>query len=134
MPASRRKNASNRIVYIDDDGQYALLLKSALERLGHSVTTHWDPKAALQDILRQPEAWDLVISDYSMSGVTGFDVARAIRKRQRQLPCAVISSHVTDVMVKEAPACGVWYLSIKPTTPQEFSELIDGALEGKRPQ
>lgn len=131
MPVSRRKSANKRIVCIDDDGQYALLLKSALEHFGHSVTTYWDPKAALHDILRQPEAWDLVISDYGMAGTTGFDVARAVRKRCPRLPCAVISSHVTDVMVKEAPACGVCYLSVKPTTPQEFSEFIGGALKAK---
>lgn len=134
MPASRRKSADKRIVCIDDDGQYALLLKSALEHRGHSVTTYWDPKAALHDILRQPDTCDLVISDYSMAGTTGFDVARAVRKRQPTLPCAVISSHITDLMVKEAPACGVCYLSVKPTTPQEFSELIEGALKARRPQ
>lgn len=132
MRAHSRDEGFTRILYIDDDTEYALLLKSALEHLGYAVTTYWDPKVALKDLSGQAEDWDLVISDYDMPGTNGFDVARTVRKRHRKLPCAVISSHLTDIMVRDAPASGVGFLSLKPVVPEEFSELVKSALHGSR--
>lgn len=124
MRAPSEPVAPKRILYIDDDEGFAFLLKSALEQCGHQVTTYAEPATALKSLFRTPGAWDMVISDYAMPGSTGFEVARAVRERHPGLRCAVISTHVSDDMVRDAARAGVSFLCAKPATPRQFSELI----------
>ena len=73
-PASR----SYKILLVEDDVLVALGVTAVLEDMGHHVTRALDDAPALS-LLNMGEAFDLVITDYAMPGMTGLELAHAIK-------------------------------------------------------
>ena len=128
MAESGEKVCSRRILCIDDDAHFASLLKCAVERIGHSVTTFADAALALDALDRAPAAWDLVITDFQMPGTDGLEVARHLGRHHPKLPFAVISHHITDAMARAAAGAGVRVLLHKPVGLAQFADLIERAI------
>jgi len=67
-----------RILFVDDDLKYSILLKRFLEREGYEVTYAGNGSIALEQFhIVKP---DLVLLDINMPGKNGFEVAGQIRK------------------------------------------------------
>ncbi len=66
----------DRILFIDDEEILAEMGKSMLERLGYHVTVRKNSIEALETFQNQPDLFDLVITDQTMPGMTGADIAR----------------------------------------------------------
>ncbi|WP_250452487.1 response regulator [Caballeronia sp. ATUFL_M2_KS44] len=70
---------SRRILLVDDSADAALAMSMLLEALGHEVRTEHDGVRALASIDEfRP---DVVVLDIGLPGMSGFDVAREMRKR-----------------------------------------------------
>ena len=67
-----------RILFADDQDDIRTLTAYQLKRSGHTVVTAKDGKKALQMFRSAP--FDVVLLDQEMPGMTGSEVARAIRK------------------------------------------------------
>ncbi|MCC6187640.1 MAG: response regulator transcription factor [Anaerolineales bacterium] len=88
-----------------------------------------DGPAVLEQM--QAAAWDLVILDITMPGLTGLEVLRQLRRHYPRVPVLMLSMHTSPVYVArslEAGAAG--YLS-KETAPDELLSAIDAALAGR---
>ncbi len=72
------KPKSLRILFVDDDLKYSILLKRFLEREGYEVTYAGNGSIALEQF--QIVKPDLVLLDINMPGKNGFEVAEQIRK------------------------------------------------------
>lgn len=69
---------TERILFIDDEESLAILGKEMLETLGYTVVTTTGSRKALDTFLGDPDGFDLIITDLTMSGLTGVDLARRI--------------------------------------------------------
>jgi CheY-like chemotaxis protein len=116
--------ACQRILYIDDDAELAQLFKRMLERIGHRITTQCMPLAALESLSRDPDQFDLVVTDYRMPALDGIEVAKAIHDHHPGLRCAVVSGDVSPHMRESAAAAGIGLVFRKPFTPRECEDLI----------
>ena len=96
-----------RILYIDDDESLVFLVQRTLERRGFRVTGFSDQQLALDALLADPAAFDLVVTDYNMPGMSGLDVARKVRSIRPNLPLAVASGFIDGTLLAEAQAAGV---------------------------
>ncbi len=67
------------ILLVDDEPAIVRIGKRMLERLGYRVTTAQTAGEALTAFLADPTGFDLVISDLTMPGKTGLDLARDIK-------------------------------------------------------
>jgi signal transduction histidine kinase len=67
-----------RVLLVDDDPLVLLTIKGMLERDGHSVTVASGVQVALEELERQPEAFDLAISDWAMPHLGGAHLVSAI--------------------------------------------------------
>ncbi len=83
---------SLRILMVDDDALIAMSSVDMLEDLGHVVTEANSGKAALE-LLQNGHKFDLVITDYSMPGMTGAELARAAKALLPQLPIMIASGY-----------------------------------------
>lgn len=72
------KPKSLRILFVDDDLKYSILLKRFLEREGYEVTYAGNGSIALEQFHSVKP--DLVLLDINMPGKNGFEVAGQIRK------------------------------------------------------
>jgi signal transduction histidine kinase/CheY-like chemotaxis protein len=77
VPPPRRMTAGLKVLLAEDDEINALLLRSLLVRLGHQVTEVTDGDAALT--AASVERFDAILLDIHLPGLSGLDVARAIR-------------------------------------------------------
>jgi len=71
----------SRILVADDEAALRRVVRDALERAGHEVETAADGEEALARF--EGGAFDLVVADWNMPGVDGFELVRRIRKRSR---------------------------------------------------
>jgi signal transduction histidine kinase len=77
-------------IYIIDDEEYILeTLQDFLSDLGHTVQTNTSPKQALSDIKKSH--YDIVITDLSMPGISGLELAEQIKALDPAIQLILIS-------------------------------------------
>lgn len=86
---------ARRILLVEDNETVGRFALSALTELGQDVVWAHHAAAALER-LEQGEVFDFVFSDVVMPGISGIDLAQAIRRRWPALPVVLTSgySHV----------------------------------------
>ena len=87
-----------RILVVDDELSNAEVLGMILGEEGFQVTVAGDGRQALQRI--EEAAPDLLITDYMMPGMSGVELARAVRQlpRYRNLPVLLMSGAAASTL------------------------------------
>jgi len=125
--------AQRHILYLDDDDTLVFLVRRLLERRGYKVTTFTDQKQAIDAVREQPAAFDLLMTDYNMPGMSGLDVARSVLALSPNLPVAVASGYITDELQAEAVAAGVREVVFKTDAVEAFCEVVARLVSPPRP-
>jgi len=100
-PVSRRAPGTgpvarvSRLLAIDDEPEVLDVLKELLTSLGHAVTTASRGSEGLA--LLERERCDLVFTDLAMPGMTGWQVAKAIKSRWPDLPVVLLTGWADQV-------------------------------------
>jgi signal transduction histidine kinase/CheY-like chemotaxis protein len=111
-----------KLLVVDDEDFVRELLKEILEFEGCSVTLAEDGDEALQ--LFQQAHFDGVFTDVGMPGMSGWELAQAIRQQSEMIPIAVITGWGEAVGSDEQKAAGVDWVVAKPFTADRISELV----------
>jgi CheY-like chemotaxis protein len=115
-----------RILVVDDEPLILQLCVKVLGRMGHEVDGAQEGETALQKVAAGPV--DLLVVDYKMPGINGFEVMRRARALNRDLKIVLITGHGTREVVGEAIDGGVNGILVKPFTPDELTQTITAAL------
>jgi two-component system, cell cycle sensor histidine kinase and response regulator CckA len=116
------------ILYIDDDEAQLYMNKRMLERWGYRVSAYLEQRDAL-DLLRAGNIpFDLVITDFNMPGMSGLEVAQAVRDAQPDLPVIVVSGYITDVLRAQAAAAGVCELMPKTHMVEDLHDALQRVI------
>jgi CheY-like chemotaxis protein len=99
-----------------------------LERMGHRVTGCSSPEVALEKFVADPDAFDLVVSDMAMPGLSGLELAERVLQVRPQLPFIITSGFVDAADVERARAVGVRQTIIKPNTVDELCGALAAIL------
>ncbi len=113
-----------RILYLDDDESMVLLVERLLERRGYRTSAYSDQREALAALAAAPASFDLVVTDYNMPGMSGLDVARAIRAIRDDLPVAIASGFIDEQLRAEAEQAGVKELMFKADLAEDFCDAV----------
>jgi len=79
-----------RVLVVEDEVRMAALLKQGLEEQNHSVETVHDGRAAIG--MARSYDFDVIILDVMLPGLDGFEVARRLRKSQKQTPILMLTA------------------------------------------
>ena len=123
-PAATPTGEEQHILYIDDDEALVHLVQRLLRRQGFRVTGHTDQREALRELRANPAAFDLVLSDYNMPGMSGLDVAREVRSIRADLPVAIASGFIDETLRAEAGEAGVRELIFKAEAVESFCAVV----------
>ena len=122
--ASPSESAGRHILYIDDDESLVFLVSRLLERRGLRISGFTDQREALNLLRADPTAFDLVVTDYNMPGMSGLEVAREVRTIRADLPVAVASGFIDETLRAQAEGAGVRELIFKASAVEELCEAF----------
>jgi two-component system, cell cycle sensor histidine kinase and response regulator CckA len=114
----------SHVLYLDDDDTLVFLVRRLLERRGFKVTSFTDQQEAIDAVRARPQAFDLMMTDFNMPGMSGLDVARAVLAINPTLPVAVASGYITDELQTEALAAGVREVVFKTDAVEAFCDVV----------
>jgi signal transduction histidine kinase/ActR/RegA family two-component response regulator len=123
--------AGRRVICIDDDPVVGMVVLALLERAGCLVQYYSDPDEALHAIRAQPEAVDLVVTDHSMPGMSGLEVAAELARIRPRLPVILLSGYIGGGMVDDAAAAGVLEVLHKESAFEELPAAVARATTGR---
>ncbi|HTO33452.1 MAG TPA: PAS domain-containing protein [Pararhizobium sp.] len=91
-PAGGQDAGPKRILLVDDDVLIAMSSADMLMDLGHEVVEVHSGREAL-DLLNNGQVFDLMITDYSMPGMTGADLVKAARSLNPDFPILLATGY-----------------------------------------
>ena len=119
---------NEHILFIDDEEVLAEMVQNMLERLGYRVTVRTSSMEALTTFRNHPDLFDLIITDQTMPGLTGLDLARRILALRPNMPIILCTGYSTLISEEEAKAHGVREFALKPLTKKDLAVLIRKVL------
>ncbi|WP_129644756.1 hybrid sensor histidine kinase/response regulator [Peristeroidobacter agariperforans] len=132
IASTRAEGRGRRVMYIDDEDALVYLMTRVLQKCGYRVTGFTDAEQALQALRERPAEFDVVVTDLSMPGMSGFHVAQVIREIRADLPVVVTSGYVRAEDRETAKEVGVRDLVPKPDTVEELAGVLAQVFEQRR--
>jgi len=120
---------SGRVLWVDDEPEIRNIGKIFLEMLGHSADIAGSGSEALE--LLKNNCYDLLITDVGMPGMSGWQLAEAIKGKYAGLKVAVVSGWGAGVSNEEKAKYGVGYVLGKPIGIEEIKNLVGEALQSR---
>jgi YesN/AraC family two-component response regulator len=99
------------------------------ERLGYEVVAMTDSVGPLSLFRKDPQAFELVITDQTMPHVTGVRLAEELLRIRPDLPVILCTGFSERVDANRAQALGVRQFLMKPFSTREMAETNRCALE-----
>jgi len=118
-------NSSPNILIVDDEEPVRNLLVACLSS---NYTCH--AAAGAEDAIRALETspFDLVITDITMSGMSGIDLCNWIAQKYLHLPVVFMSGDLPDGYDEKVKACGPFGFIPKPFDLSKVMEIVDRAI------
>ena len=110
---------SNKILFVEDEGDLTLIVADTLRGQGYEVATASDGIEGLEKF--KVEGADIVVADVMMPGMDGFSMAKEIRKLSTAVPLLFLTAKSTIDDVEEGFEIGANDYLKKPF---ELRELI----------
>ena len=120
------------VLYVDDDPLIVDLMRRLLQRAGYQAFVFSEPRAALEAVQSGQVGYDLAITDFSMPGMDGLALARALRDARPGREVAITSGYISAELRRDAAAAGITELIDKPNTGDELLAAIDRLARRRR--
>jgi signal transduction histidine kinase/CheY-like chemotaxis protein len=111
-----------KVLVVDDEDFVRDLLREILENDGCEVHSASSGSEALR--IFEETHFDGVFTDVGMPGMSGWELASAIRQQSEMIPIAVITGWGEAVGSNEQKAAGVDWVVAKPFNADRISELV----------
>jgi len=92
-------DGTESIMIVDDEKSITTIMKRTFEKRGYKIKTFLSPVEALKEFKKNPDEYDLVITDMSMPGMTGTELSVNLLKIKSNLSI-ILCSGFSDYMSK----------------------------------
>jgi two-component system cell cycle response regulator DivK len=119
-----------RILLVEDDDAIREMLSRRLALRGHAVELAADGETGLAMIRASPP--EVVLLDHGLPGMTGWDVARALRADPAfaTLPVIALTAHAGEPSRREAMAAGCTTFLSKPVDMKALERELKAIADG----
>ncbi len=122
-------HGTERLLVVDDEATIVDVESRILTGLGYQVTGVTSSQEAMQLFARQPEAFDLVITDMTMPKMTGLSLARQLLAMRADLPIILCTGFSETVNEQSAKAIGIREFIMKPIDRTGLATVIRKTLD-----
>lgn len=129
VTVEQTEGGSESVLFVDDEVAILKLVKKMLERRGYRATMRSNGIEALELFKAKPEAFDLVITDYMMPGLTGDKLASELHALRPDLPVILCTGFSNFISPEKAEALGIDEIVLKPVLGEDLELAIRRVME-----
>jgi PAS domain S-box-containing protein len=118
----RHVSNGRRVLVVDDNVDAAESLADLVAMLGHAVETASDGASAIEKARANPP--DIVLCDLGLPGMSGYEVAKALRGGGKRLRLFAVSGYAQPEDVKKALEAGFDAHLAKPLKIEDLERLL----------
>jgi two-component system, NtrC family, response regulator len=123
-------NPPAKLLLVEDDSAIVVTLCRVLAEDGYEVVVEHRGDAGLQRA--KDSAFDAVITDLKLPGLSGLDLVRELHAARPRLPIVMITAHGTTETAIEATQSGAYDYLVKPFEMPVLLELVEQAVAASR--
>lgn len=117
-----------KILLVDDEPSILSFAQSMIELLGYSVITCRSSVEALSVFSQGPGTFDLVITDQTMPGLTGSELASKLLAIRADIPVVLMSGYSHEASSLRSGLSGISVYLEKPFSRRDVARAISRAL------
>ena len=120
---------SEHILLVDDEEDLINMLERMLISLGYQITPTMNSHEALMIFKKNPNQFDLVITDMTMPQMTGKELAKQLLSIKPDLPIIICTGYSTNINKESALKMGIQSFIIKPILKRDLAITIREVLD-----
>jgi CheY-like chemotaxis protein len=120
------RGSGERVLVVDDEEALVAVTSEVLKHFGYEPVGCSDGDAALAAF--DQGRIDAVIADEVMPGLSGTQLARALRRRRADLPIVLVSGYTGPILSERALAAGVTEILKKPVQSRDIASALARVL------
>ena len=128
-PVNGTEMGTERILLIDDEEQIVSMERQMLENLGYQVTARTNSVEALNEFSKEPQKYDLVITDMTMPHMTGDELAQKLLDIKPDIPVILCTGFNEDITEERALEMGIQKFVMKPVIKKDLATTIRSVLD-----
>ncbi len=130
--ADQIPKGSGSVLLVDDEEKIIEVMDQMLEYLGYAVTSFTDSREALDSFRKNPDFYDIIITDMTMPGMTGDALARRVHSLRPGLPILLCTGYSRSISREQAKTLGIQEFLMKPPTIGELARTVQRSLKNGR--
>ena len=128
VPLARGRG--ERVLVVDDEEALVAVTSEVLKHIGYEPVGCSDGAAALAAF--DAGRIDAVIADEVMPGLTGTELATALRRRRADLPIVLVSGYTGPMLTERALGAGITEILKKPVQSRDIASALARVLHSQR--
>ena len=120
---------SGHVMFIDDEEFLVDFGKIVLGRAGYTVEGFTGSMDALEAFKKDPEKYDLIVTDHVMPRLQGVDMARKMLDIRNDIPVLLCTGTKSEKLVEHAKTAGIIEILQKPIPMKTLIKTINRILE-----
>jgi len=121
-------SGDKQILFVDDEEALRDAGSRMLENMGYSVTAVSSGIEALDVVKKEPGEIDLIITDMTMPGMTGVELATKLLQIHPGIPIILCTGYHEIITPKKAKELGIREYLSKPYSQSEMAKIIRDIL------
>lgn len=120
-----------KVLIVDDSKAMRMIIRRTLRQAGHEnlVVLEASNGAEALGVVQESNP-DLVLTDWNMPEMTGYELLQELRNSGSQARVGFVTSESTTQMREKAYGAGALFLIEKPFTADDFQQALDGIGAG----
>jgi two-component system cell cycle sensor histidine kinase/response regulator CckA len=132
-PAALPRGNGERLLVVDDEDALCVSLTLLLSRLGYQVVARTKPEEALELFTQSPDDFALVLTDLTMPGMTGLELAQRILQVKPSARVALMSGFSGTWTPASVRTLGLVDMLVKPLSAAALAEGVARGIAYARP-
>jgi CheY-like chemotaxis protein/signal transduction histidine kinase len=117
---------SARVLLVDDEETVRTVYEEALLSVGHQVVAVAGGEEAIAQF--EKDRFDIVITDLSMAGMSGYQVANNVKRINPAVPVILLSGWAIEQQSEQVRQAGIDAVLVKPCRIEELRDAVQKVL------
>ncbi len=124
---------NERVLFVDDESMLADLGRMLLETLGYKATATTSAAEAVELFRRNPDGYDLIITDQAMPEMSGAQLAKEMMHIRADIPIILCTGFSESMNADLARELGIKAFTLKPIEQGTLARTIREVLDDHSP-